>query len=393
MGKKSMGLLLGRVEFSGFGGYPEKMISSLIASGVRLRCVKIGDSTVSGVVSPSDYWAAAAAAHRFGVRLKAGKRSGLYFTAMRFSRRCGLYIGALAFVMILAVNSNRIQDIELRSSSELTASQRSQILRILDECGVQCGKSTQTNTKTAQNRIMLEMPEASWADVSVVGFRVIADVELATPKPESEDLDTPCNIVASRAAMIVSQTVRAGESCAAVGSGIQEGGLLVSGIVTDGAGNVSYRHASAEVIGEFTETQEFFVPYRETVQRADGEVTEFTWLEFEDAGIPLFFGSAAVENAVYSEQTEPIMLFGQATPLSLRRGRFTALRSTEITRTADDCISELSRIQADFEENFYGDYEIVSCDETAVPEQDGIRLTAVYTLRGDIAECREIFFE
>lgn len=392
MSERSMGLWLGHVEFSGYGGYPEKMASALISSGVQLRRVRFGDSTISGIVSPADYWAAATTARRYGVRLRAGKRRGLYFTALRYSRRVGLYIGALAFVTILALNSSRIQDIELRSSGELTASQRSQILSILDECGIREGTSTRIDTQAAESRIMLELPEASWVDVSAVGFRVIADVETVTPKPEMLDSDVPCNIVASRAAAVISHTVREGALVTETGSGVPQGGLIVSGIVTDGAGNISYHHASADIIGEFTETQEFFVPYRETVQRADGEVTEFTWLEFEDDSIPLFLGSAEVPDAVYTEQTEPVTIFGHRTPLSLRHGKFTALRSTELVRSADDCIAEISRRQSDFEENFYGDHEIVSCEKTALPEEDGIRLTAVYTLRGNIAQEQEIFF-
>ena len=128
------------------------------------------------------------------------------------------------------------------------------------------------------------------------------------------------------------------------------------------------------------------------MQLADGEVTEFSWLEFEDDSLPLFFGNVDVPDAVYSEQTEPVMLFGYKTPLSIRRGTFTAMHSVEIVRSADDCITELSRRQSDFEENFYSDYEIVSCEKTALPEEDGIRLTAVYTLRGDIVQEQEIFF-
>ncbi len=382
---------LGQVEFSGYGGYPEKMASALIQSGIQLRRLKFGDGTVSGAVSPADYWTVSAAAHRCGVRLRAGKRRGLYFTALRYRRRVGLYLGALAFVMILSVNGSRIQDIEITSSSELTASQRSQIKAILDDCGIRTGSSARTDTKTAERRIMLELPEAAWVDISVVGFRVLADVETVTPMPEMQNSDIPCNIVASRAAAIISHTVREGALVTQAGSGIPAGGLLVSGIVTDGAGNVSYRHASADIIGEFTETQEFFVPYRETVQRADGDVTEFTWLQFEDDSIPLFFGSAEVADAVYTEQTEPVMLFGHKTPLTVRRGKFTALRSVEVVRSADDCISELSRRQADFEENFYGEYEIAACEKTLLPEEDGIRLTAVYTLRGNIAQEQEIY--
>ncbi|MGN1057736.1 MAG: hypothetical protein ACI4Q7_00070 [Candidatus Avelusimicrobium sp.] len=115
------------------------------------------------------------------------------------------------------------------------------------------------------------------------------------------------------------------------------------------------------------------------------------WMEFEDESLPLFWGSAEVADAVYEEQTEPILIFGHRTPLSLRRGRFTAYRSVDVVRSADDCIDLLSGLMADFEENFYSEYEIVSCEKTAVPEDEGIRMKAVYTLRGNIAKEQEIF--
>ena len=127
------------------------------------------------------------------------------------------------------------------------------------------------------------------------------------------------------------------------------------------------------------------------MQRADGEVTEFTWLQFEDDSIPLFWGNAEVPDAVYEEQTEPITVLGRKTPLSLRHGKFTSYRSLDIVRSADDCIAELERQQQQFTKNFYSGYEIVSAEKTALPEDDGIRMKITYTLRGNIAQEQEIF--
>lgn len=83
-------------------------------------------------------------------------------------------------------------------------------------------------------------------------------------------------------------------------------------------------------------------------------------------------------------------MFGKETPLKIRTGRFTGYVSRNVTRSADDCLAELSRQQAAFEENFYAGQEVYSCEKTAVPEQDGIRLRCVYTLRGNIAKEQEI---
>ena len=387
MAEKRTGSWLGSVEFSGIGGFPEKMTTSLIERGIELRRVRFGDGTVSGMVSPADYWETAKTARRYGVRIRAGKRRGLYFTAMKYSRRIGLYIGFLAFILLTAMNESRIQDIEIVSSGIVTSAQRAQVMTILDECGIHEGASARhINSTAAERRIMLEVPESSWVDVTCVGFRVEVALETGTPIPEMVSVDSPCNLVAARDAVVIDHTVRDGSLAVETGSGVPKGGLLVSGVVTDAAGNVTFKHASAEVIGEFTETREFFLPYNDTVQTADGEQTEFTWLVFQDDVYPLFFGTAQVDNAVYSEETEVIRLFGHETPLKLRHGTFTRWRTQDITRSADDCIAGLAKMQEDFEQNFYGGYEIASCDKQTIPQEDGIKLVVTYTLRGNIAE-------
>lgn len=391
MAEKRTGSWLGSVEFSGIGGFPEKMTTSLIERGIELRRVRFGDGTVSGMVSPADYWETAKTARRYGVRIRAGKRRGLYFTVMKYSRRIGLYIGFLAFILLTALSESHIQDIEIVSSGTVTAAQRAQVMTILDECGIREGASARhIDSTAAERRIMLEVPESSWVDVTCVGFRVEVALETGTPIPEMVSVDSPCNLVAVRDAVVINHTVRDGSLAVETGSGVPEGGLLVSGVVTDAAGNVTFKHASAEVIGEFTETREFFLPYNDTIQTADGETNEFTWLVFQDDVYPLFFGTAQVDNAVYSEETEVIRLFGHETPLKLRHGTFTRWRTQDITRSADDCIAGLAKMQEDFEQNFYGEYEVVSCDKQAIPQEDGIRLVVTYTLRGNIAEEQEI---
>ena len=362
MEEKQRGLRFGSVEFSGYGAFPERFATELISRGVELRRVRFGDGTISGSVSPADYWETALTARRCGLRIRAGKRRGLYFTALRYSRRAGLYVGFLAFVMLTALSGSRIQDIEIVSSGTVTAAQRSHIMSILGECGLTEGSSArrlENSTTAAERRILL-------------------------------DSDAPCNLVASRAAAVVSHVVRDGVLVADTGSGVPEGGLLVSGTVADAAGNVILKHASAEIIGEYTETREFFVPYKETLRLPEGETAEYRWLVYGDDEYPLFFGGAAMEDSVYSEETEAVRLFGKETPLKIRTGRFTGYVSRNVTRSADDCLAELSRQQAAFEENFYAGQEVYSCEKTAVPEQDGIRLRCVYTLRGNIAKEQEI---
>lgn len=372
---------LGWVEFSGIGGFQERFVSELLEKGIKLRRVRIENGQISGVISPLHYREAASASRRHGVRIRAGKRKGLYFTALRYSRRAGLYAGLMAFFLILSIGKATIADIRITGNAP-----EAQIIQILEECGITRGvPSHGLDFSLAERRILLEVENVAWVDVSSSGSRVSVTVEEAVPQPEMADVTTPCNLVATRDAMIVSATVRKGTLITQVGSGVQQGGLIVSGTIIDGGEHLLYRHASADIIGEFTETREFFIPYTETIRIPDGEQTEFKYLVFQDDVYPLFFGRAYVEDALYTEYTEiPPLLNG--TPISFRTGVFTKYRDVDITRSDDDCLAEFRKQKSAFEENFYSEYEIVSAIEKCFPEEGGIRFAVDYTLRGNIAE-------
>lgn len=372
---------LGWVEFSGIGGFQEAFISELLEKGVKLKKVKISGGRISGVISPFDYRAAAAASRRYGVRIRAGKRKGIYFTALRYSRRIGLYAGLMAFFLILSIGKATVADIRITGNAP-----EAQIIQILEECGITRGAPSHgLDLSRAERRILLEVDDVAWVDVSVSGSRVSVTVEEAVPMPEMLASDVPCNLIATRDAMVVEAVVRKGTLITHVGSGVQRGGLIVSGTIVDGGEHLLYRHASADIIGEFIETREFFIPYSETIRIPDGEKTEFKYLVFQDDVYPLFFGKAYVEDALYTEYTQiPQLLRG--TPISIRTGVFTKYRDVDITRSDDDCLAEFRKQRSAFEENFYSEFEIVSAIEKCFPEENGIRFEIDYTLRGNIAE-------
>lgn len=379
-GSAGRGLYFGRVTFSGYGGFQEKLVSQLLDESVPLRGVTFSQGIMRAQVSPADYLYVSRAALKHGVRLRVQERRGIYFMLSRYSRRIGLYLGFLAFVLILSFHASRVESITVEGAP------RSTVLAVLAECGIEKGVSKSgLATDRAEYLLMTRLDNTAWVDVSCIGNRVSVRVEQGKEVPEIEDGASPRNLVAARAAVIVGQTVRKGRAACAQGSGVQEGGLLVSGVVADGGDHVLYVRADAEIIGEFTETQEFFVPYRETIQRADGEQRIYKSLILYDDVYPLYFGKIDASGGVYSEETALVRLFGQETPFRLKTAVCTAYRSIDLTRTADDCTRELKRQKAACEENFYSGYEIAAAEEKFFPEKDGIRLIVDYTLRGNIA--------
>lgn len=386
-GEKS-GLFFGSVEFSGVGGYREKMLSELLESGIPVRNVKLSEVGITGEVSPFDYYLAASAARRNGVKIRAGKRRGLYFTLSKYRTRAGLYVGLLVFIMALSIWQTRVRDISITGDVSKT-----QILEILEGCGIREGAAVAgLPVSMAEHKIMLEVDNCAWVDVSCEGFRVNVKVEKGTEPPEVEG-DNPRNIVAARPAMIVSQTVRKGASVVGTGSGVNTGDMLVSGVFPDGGGNILTVHADAEIIGEWEESAEFFVPYNETVNVPDGDKKTFRYLVYRDDVYPLFWGKAYAENSVYSEETSPLKIFGAETPFFIKTGTYTAYTQKTLTRSPEAAAAELTKQRETYEENFFDKFEIISYEEKFFPEDNGVRLIVDYVLQGDIARPVDIEFE
>lgn len=374
------GINFGTVSFSGLGGFQEKMLSELLDNEIRVYDVRFADGEIYGAVSPFDYYRTAAAARKYGVKLRAGERRGLYFTLLKYRRRVGLYLGFVLFCAMLTAFQSQVQDISINGDVH-----KGQVLNILEECGIEIGAPTSSlNISRAEQLLMLGIENCAWVDVSCVGFRVNVQVEKGIEKPEIEDKQ-PRNIVASRPAQIVRQIVRGGMSVINNGSGVNTGDLLVSGTVPDGRDKVMLVRSDAEIIGEWSETREFFVPYTETVNVADGEQKVFKWLILGDDEYPLFWGKAEAENSLYKEEKSVVRLFGQETSMLIRTGTFTEYTEKTITRSPEAATAELRKQKEDFEQNFYSDYEITDVTEKFYPTDDGVRLELEYTLQGDIA--------
>lgn len=381
MAEKIKGLYLGYVTFSGFGGYYEEMLSELLKIGVAVRNITFSDGGISGAVSPLDYYRVSEIARKNGVRLRAERRRGIYFMLSKYRNRAGLCFGFIIFLLFISLWQSSVHSITIEGDAP-----RSRIMEILDECNIRFGASTDSlELSKAEHRIMSEIEGCAWTDVSCEGFRVNVKVVRGVEVPEMED-DAPRNIVASRSAMIVRQVPRNGISVVENGSGVNAGDLLVSGIIADGYGHTMFVRADAEIIGEWTETEEFFVPYRETISVANGKTKTFKYLVYGDDEYPLFVGKAGADNSLYTEETSVVRLFGQNTGFKVKSGIYTAYTSREITRSPDDALSELQKLKSNYEENFYPDCEIINAEERFYPQEDGIRLVVDYTIQGDIAK-------
>lgn len=372
---------LGTVSFKGIGGFQEKAVSDLLSIGIPLKNISFSNGIITGDASPLDYYTIAETMRKNGVKLRVQKRSGFYFTLARYRYRAGLVAGLLIFVFFIALWQTRIQDINITGDVSPSLA-----MSILNECGLKLGgKADKLSMSRAEHTLMVRAPDCAWVDVSCEGFRLNVHVEKGREKPFIAPTE-PCNVVASRPARLVRQVVRQGYPAKENGSGVNTGDLLVSGTVPDGRDHVLLVHADGEIIGEWNESTEFYVPFSDTISTPTGKQRTYKYLVIGDDEYPLFWGKPEAENSVYSEELSLVQLFGQTTAAKIKTGVYTEYEERQLTRSPDDAIKELDRQKDTYEHNFFSECEIINCALNYFPDEYGIRMVAEYTLQGNIAK-------
>ena len=128
--------------------------------------------------------------------------------------------------------------------------------------------------------LQIKLSPLCWAAMRHTGNRLVVEVREATEKPEMYLDRQPCNLVAAKPAQIVDLSIRDGQVMRLIGDAVQEGELLVSGILADDKGHTTLHHASGSVIGEYQETQTFFCSYAQSIRTKTGRCKENQSLNF-----------------------------------------------------------------------------------------------------------------
>ena len=155
-------------------------------------------------------------------------REGAPYFFFRFRRRQALLIGLLLCATGLFLGSFFVWDFVVEGNETVPTEE---ILRALEKNDVHLGSfGLSLNGERIRNHVLLDIPELSWITVNVSGCRAHVQVRERIPAPERLDRQTPSNMIARRAGLVLK--VRAVDGVAAVqpGTAVTENQLLVSGV-------------------------------------------------------------------------------------------------------------------------------------------------------------------
>lgn len=381
---------IGYVKFSIIGTECERFISEAINQGIMIYDVENFKGIFYAKVYPKDYILLAKLKRSFYVRLKITEKHGIWFKLNKYKERYGLIMGAAAYGLTVFLCSTIIWDITITGNQRIS---NDSILDFLSQNGIYAGASRKeiSNTVTELNA-QIGFDDLAWISIESEGSRINVKLNERISNPKNGlPVSTPCNIVAAKDGIIVNAVVNRGTLVYEIGSGVAKDSVIVSGIVKDGAGNVSVQHADAEITAEFEEKVSFYKEFN-TIEQVKTEET------FTKEYIKLFgftFPKNKIdypEGYVYSSDSYQVNILGVKMPWTRLVVNGTKTESIEVKRSVSDVKRLLQQEFEQYERNFFKEYKITDKEITYDRDENGIKATCKYTLQGDIAVQSEIFY-
>lgn len=192
-----------------------------------------------------------------GVPYTRGELRGVCGAFRKLARHPGLICGVILAMFLYLWLGGMVWEVRIVCENDID---EDTVLTELAEAGLFEGARV---SEIDPDRVVTEFLSldggVAFATVHMTG--VVAEVELIRREapPAQEPTEAPCNLVASRDAVVTDMTVYAGKPTVKIGQTVAKGDLLVTGVLTD-VGGTRLLPASATVMGQVVDTLLIDVP-------------------------------------------------------------------------------------------------------------------------------------
>lgn len=282
-------------------------------------------------------------ARKTHTRVHIVKKKGFPILMHRYRKRYFFFGGILLMICFLLIMSQFVWSINVVGNERVSTQI---ILDTLKDLGFYqgCYKGSY-DVVDLKNQALLRLDELSWLWVDVRGSRATVNVKEKSPAPEILDQSTPCDIVAKKAGVIKSFNATAGLEVVNVGDTVQQGQVLISGVITSERVPARYTHATGEVFARtwYEESGEYSTRHEiktyTTRQHNKHSISLF--------GIPInFYINSSIPYEYYDtiESEQRLSLFGLDLGITLHTKSY-----QEYTLTYEDISEEKMLSQAEEE--------------------------------------------
>lgn len=382
--------LRGYVIFRAEGAFVEEFLNRIVRAGILVWGTFKNGIQLTGRIRARDYRHLRPYAKKTGVRLRVVRRKGVPFFLYRYRKRLGIFIGLTVALLFLWGMSLFVWDIQVTGNEVIDAGD---VLRTVEEMGLKIGAFRPSLTaRDFERRLILDYKEISWVAVNITGSTVNIHLKERTLPPEMlPNDDKPANVVAAKSGQIVRVVATDGQAMVKRGDAVNQGDLLISGIMEDKYGKITVRHARGEVWADVNETISLEVPLEETVEEHSGEIRNRYWLRLFSLRIPLTWGEITGKAEVETSSRQ--LGIGFITlPFFLESQEYRMVQDVTLQYTEEQARKlAMQRLEEEAQRRFEG-AEILSQKLSGQLNADGTAFTVTgeYLVRMDIAAQQDI---
>lgn len=367
------------VRFTARNGSPEALLTDAAAQGIHLYGISARPGGFCAHCAAWQYRRLAALARHRRVRLRIEKRQGLYFLLRPLLRRKGLWVGLVAWGLVLVWLQGFIWAVDYGS---LTTGQRARASAVLRSCGLQPGTVVTEELLRTGEYALLESGEFSWASLNFEKGRLAVEAAPAHARPEIaagtlHGLRAKCN------GTVLRTNLASGTMLVVPGQTVEAGQGLIGTARSERDGTLIFAPAAGTVVAQLEWETNQNIPLAETLPQLTGA---------NKANYRLFFAghsaalspSAPEEDGLYRTRHLQLEFFGLPLPCAVEETTYYGQRQETLYRTEAQALT-LARLQGlRALHDVFPDADILARREACTVQEDTLHYNAVYTVAADI---------
>ena len=367
------------VRFTARNGSPEMLLTDAAAQGIHLYGISARPGGFCAHCAAWQYRRLAALARHRRVRLRVEKRKGLYFLLRPLLRRKGLWVGLVAWGLVLVWLQGFIWAVD---DSSLTTGQRARAGAVLRSCGLQPGTVVTEELLRTGEYALLESGEFSWASLNFEKGRLAVEAAPAHARPEIaagtlHGLRAKCN------GTVLRTNLASGTMLVVPGQTVEAGQGLIGTAHSERDGTLIFAPAAGTVVAQLEWETNQSIPLAETLPQLTGESKTNYRLFFAGHSAALS-PSAPDGDGLCRTRHLQLEVFGLPLPCAVEETTFYAQQQKTLYRTEAQALT-LARLQGlRALHDAFPDAEILARREECTVQENTLHYNAVYTVAADI---------
>ena len=325
-------------------------------------------------------------------KMRITKKKGLPFLFNRYKKRKLFFAFLIAIIIILAISSNFIWNIQIVEEDKDTMEN---LYQDVIDSGLTIGTmKSKINTKDIINKVRLKRDDIAWMGIELKGTNAIVKVVKATAKPDIIDDEAYCNIVSDKQGIITKISAQNGTIAVKVGDTVNVGTTLINGWMEGKYTGIRYVHAKGEIQAKVWHTKSKKIPYNTTERTETGKIENKYKIKINNFEINLskrlskfeIYDTIVMENKfkIFSDFYLPISLI-KTTNKEVKEEQ----KNYEIEEAKNLGIEQL---QDELNNEIENKEKIVNKIINTYEKEDGVEVYVTYEVLEDIGTNEKIVF-